>query len=101
MSQLDSDDVPKTSSTGARRRLVQLMVQQVRMADPAGGWWLVQLMVQLPAQDLTAGVCRQLGDDRQLGAFDEFRRTRDADGIDVAQVTAAIKHRAVRYTATK
>lgn len=31
-------------------------------------------------------------------AFDEFRRTRDTDVIDVAQVTAAIKHTAVRVT---
>jgi len=78
MSQLDSDDVPKTSSTGARRRLVQLIVQ-------------------LPAHDLTARLCRQLGaDQRQLDAFDEFRRTRDVDAIDVAQVTSAIKHTAVR-----
>ena len=79
MSQLDSDDVPKTSSTGARRRLVQLIVQ-------------------LPAHDLAARFCRQLGADKQqLDAFEEFRRTRDADVIDRAQVTAAIKHSAVRY----
>jgi len=80
VSQLDSDNVPKTSSTGARRRLVQLTVQ-------------------LPAQDLAARFCRQLhgADKQQLDAFEEFRRTRDADAIDVAHVTAAIKHSAVRH----
>ena len=79
MSQLDSDDVPKTSSTGARRRVNQLIVQ-------------------LPSQDLAARFCRKLGaDTQQLDAFEEFRRTRDADVICVGQVTAAIKHSAVRH----
>jgi len=79
VNQLESDEVPKTSSSGARSRLVQLTVQ-------------------LPMQDLAARFCRQLGTDKeQQDAFDEFRRTRDAGVIDVAQVTAAIKHRAVRH----
>jgi len=78
MNQLETDDVPKTSSGGARRHVVQLMVQ-------------------LPAQDLAARFCRQLGSDKQQqDAFDEFRRTRDAGVMDVAQVSAAIKHSAVR-----
>jgi len=57
-------------------------------------------MVQLPAHDLVAAHCRQLeaSDRQQLATFDEFRRTRDTDVIDVAQVTAAIKHTAVRVT---
>jgi len=79
MGQLDGDDVPMTSSAGARRRAVQLMTQ-------------------LPAQDVAGAFCRQLGEDRQqLDAFDEFRRTRDADVMDVALVTSAIKHTAVRH----
>jgi len=79
MNQLESDDVPKTSSGGARRRLVHLVVQ-------------------LPAQDFTARFCRQLGAEKQQQeAFEEFRRARDAAVIDVAQVTAAIKHSAVRH----
>jgi len=55
MGQLGSDDVPLTSSTGARRRLVQMMVQ-------------------LPAHDLVAAHCRQLeaSDKQQLATFDEF-----------------------------
>ena len=77
MSQLDSDDVPKTSSTGARHRVVCLIAQ-------------------LPSQDLATRFCRQLGTDKhQLDAFEQFRRARDTEVIDVAQVTAAIKHRAV------
>jgi len=79
MSQLEDEDMPKTSSSGARRRQVRLIVQ-------------------LPAQDLAARFCRQLhGADKQqqLEAFDEFRRTRDADALDVAHVTSAVKHRTV------
>jgi len=81
MSQLDADDVPKTSSTGAQRRLTQLIVQ-------------------LPSQDLAAKYCRQLhgADQQQLDAFEEFRRSRDAEVIDVARLTAAIKHTAVRVS---
>ena len=83
MSQLDSDDVPKTSSSGARRRLVQLIVQ-------------------LPPQDLAVRFCRQLGDDKQqLDAFDEFRRARDSGVIGVAHVATTIKHSAVRTSRTK
>ena len=81
MNQLDGDDVPRTSSAGSRRRVVQLIVQ-------------------LPAHDLAARFSRALhggtDDKQQLEAFDEFRRTRDAAVIDVAHVTPAIKHSAVR-----
>jgi len=83
MSQLDSDDVPKTSSAGARRRLVQLIVQ-------------------LPPQDLAVRFCRQLGDDKQqLDAFEELRRSRDSGVIDVAHVATTIKHSAVRTSRAK
>jgi len=50
-------------------------------------------------QPYSAGVGRQSTSRQQVAAaFDEFRRTRDTDVIDVAQVTAAIKHTAVRVT---
>ena len=46
----------------------------------------IQIIVQLPRQDLSQAHCRHLQAPDQRKAFDEFRQVRDATAMDVGVV---------------
>ena len=76
MEQLDNNKIPKLAGVGDKHRALQLMVQ-------------------LPKQDLAEEFCRQLREPTQRRAFDDFRDMRDATAMAVAHVCESLPADAV------
>ena len=80
MEQLDNTKIPKIGSSGEKYRDIQMVIQ-------------------LPKQDLAQDYCRHLAGADQCKAFDEFRHVRDATAMDVGCVkevdddTVSLRHR--------
>lgn len=64
MEELDNNKVPQIGREGEKYRDIQIIVQ-------------------LPRQDLSQAHCRHLQEPDQRKAFDEFRQVRDATAMDV------------------
>ena len=67
MEQLDNNRIPRVGTEGEKYRDIQLVVQ-------------------LPRQDLTENWCRHLKTPAQKRAFEEFRHARDHSALDIANV---------------
>ena len=67
MEQLDNTKIPKVGSRGEKYRDIQLVVQ-------------------LPKQDLSHDYCRHLAGADQRKAFDEFKHVRDATAMEIGLV---------------
>jgi hypothetical protein len=72
MQQLDNNKIPKLGSIGKK-------------------YHDMQLVVQLPRQDLAIEHCRHLKADTQRESFDEFGRTRDSEALDIGYVVPSVK----------
>jgi hypothetical protein len=70
MQQLDNNKIPKLGSVGKK-------------------YHDMQLIVQLPRQDLVRDYCRHLKADSQE-SFEDFCRIRDAEAIDIGHVVASV-----------
>ena len=73
MDQLDNNKIPKVGSVGEKYRDLQLMLQ-------------------LPKQDLAADFCKQLSGAVERKAFNEFIDLRDSAAMDVGFVRDNLHH---------
>ena len=76
MQQLDNNKIPELDSVGKK-------------------YHDMQLIVQLPRQDLSVDHCRHLKADTQLESFQEFCHTRDTEALDIGYVIPRVKQTTV------
>ena len=72
MDQLDNNKIPKIGTPGEKYRDIQLIIQ-------------------LPKQDLSEEYCRNLKTATQKKAFDDFRNLRDSTSMDIGHVREYVK----------
>lgn len=76
MQQLDNNKIPKIRSDGEKYRDMQLIVQ-------------------LPKQDLSDQHCRHLKGQAQKQGFDDFCKMRDAEAMDIGYIKDSVKENMV------
>ena len=76
MEQLDNNKIPRINSEGEKYRDIQLVVQ-------------------LPRQDLSEEYCRHLKTQQQKRAFEEYRHARDHHAMGIAQASNKLEEEAV------
>lgn len=76
MQQLDNNKIPKIRSDGEKYRDMQLIVQ-------------------LPKQDLSDQHCRHLKGQAQKQGFDDFCKMRDVEAIDIGFIKDSVKENMV------
>lgn len=67
MDQLDNNKIPRVGTPGEKYRDIQLIVQ-------------------LPKQDLAEEYCKQLQNPSQKKSFEDFRTMRDSIAMDIARI---------------